>query len=201
MIWNDAGDSRPDLLLSIGTGMTSLACDGQLSPWSNGPYVEAGTTTGMRSKLTDMKGSSKTFLPKDLWDIVMHRLNSALRCDEIWRRFESETSSTLRGGTSNSDARLIRINPDLRSTVPELDAVSEIKRLEKAAATYLEQNWGKIREVGHRLIASAFFFEKQRRRGLECSGKWSCGVLQSIANKDQARSCVGSRMGPIMPRL
>lgn len=131
----------------------------------------------------------------------MHRLNSALRCDEIWRHFESETSSTPRGSTQNNASRLIRINPDIRSAVPELDAVDEIERLEKAAGTYLEQNWGKVLEVGHRLIASSFFFEKQRRRGPECFGKCSCGVFLAVADKHQARFCAGSPTAPTMPRL
>lgn len=161
MIWNDVAETTPDILLSIGTGMTSINVAGQMPSMAGSPPACA----------EGLKSSSKSFLLKDLWDIVSHRLHSALRCEEIWRRFVTETSSAARGGYRDNASRLIRINPDLRSTVPELDAVGEIKNLERAASVYLEQNWGKIREVGHRLIASSFFFDKERRKGLECSGQ------------------------------
>lgn len=161
----------PDILLSIGTGMTSR--DSTSQPFHRGSslYVDGENSSGLKPKLKDLKGNSRTFLPRDLWDIVMHRFNSALKCEEIWTRFKSETSTASRENLVNNDRRYIRINPDLRSTVPELDAVTEMKTLEKAAGTYLEQNWGKILEVGHRLIASSFYFEREKKNGLECSGQ------------------------------
>jgi len=79
--------------------------------------------------------------------------------------------------TGLNKRRFIRINPDLRSKVPRLDAVDELNRLEKAASENLHTNSAKLKEVAHRLIASSFFFEKDpgsvrpTNSGYECTGK------------------------------
>lgn len=193
MIWNDVAETIPDILLSIGTGMTSVDVNSQLPTRTMSPPAGA----------EGLKSSSKGFLVKDLWDIVSHKLRSDLRSEDIWQHFVTETSSAARGGYRDNASRLIRINPDLRSTVPELDDVGEIKSLEKAAGTYLEQNWAKIREVGHRLIASSFFFDKEKRKGLECSGEFQCACshgLPPLTIHPQARFGVGSPTVLITPK-
>ncbi|KAI2469692.1 hypothetical protein F4781DRAFT_431216 [Annulohypoxylon bovei var. microspora] len=76
----------------------------------------------------------------------------------------AETSSSDHSRISSMNRRrFIRINPDLRFKVPRLDAVDELGRLETAAMDNLDANKPKAREVAHRLIASTFFFEKDRR--------------------------------------
>lgn len=164
----------PDILLSIGTGTNSQDGESGLPRRSTKSYQEEEELSNARPKLK----SSKSFFPMDLWKTVMDRLGSLMRCNEIWNSFLTETSMS-RHGRLGAHRRLIRIDPDLRGKVPALDDVDEIRNLEKATSLYLRQipPTARIREIAHRLIASTFFFEKDKSsirsvsKGFECSGK------------------------------
>lgn len=115
----------------------------------------------------------------ELWKTVMDRLGSLMKCNEIWNGYVTETSMS-RHGRLGGHRRLIRIDPDLRGKIPALDDVNEMRHLEKAANQYLRQTPPscKIKEIAHRLIASTFFFEKDKssvhsvpKGGFECSGR------------------------------
>lgn len=173
-IWHDVADAMPDILLSIGTGTNSPDGENGLPRRSTKSYQEEEELSSAKPKLK----SSKGFFPMDLWKTVMDRLGSLMRCNEIWNGFLTETSMS-RYGRQGAHRRLIRIDPDLRGKVPELDDVNEMRHLEKATNQYLRQipPTARIREIAHRLIASTFFFEKDKTsirsisKGFECSGK------------------------------
>lgn len=164
----------PDIVLSIGTGTNSQDGESGLPRRSTKSYPEEEELPNAKAKLK----KSKSFFPMDMWKTVMDRLGSLMRCNEIWNSFLAETSMS-RHGRLGAYRRLIRIDPDLRGKVPALDNVDEMKHLEKATNQYLRQipPTARIREIAHRLIASTFFFEKDKSsvrsisKGFECSGR------------------------------
>lgn len=153
--------------------MNSLDGDGQLPRRSLQSPTESEYSQTGRPK---PKGA-KTFLPMQLINIAAERFDSLLECNSTWQSFVTEnTSSDFSHLSRGNHRRFIRLNPDLRFKVPRLDAVDDISQLEKAAADYLQQNSSRTKEVAHRLVASSFFFEKDRnsvrqvRDGFECTG-------------------------------
>ncbi|KAI1374424.1 hypothetical protein F4677DRAFT_447419 [Hypoxylon crocopeplum] len=169
LIWGDVGNTYPDILLSIGTGKNSLEVDEH--------FLHVQTQELDSPSATKQKSRSLTSFPRQLFKIAVDRFDNLLKCNTIWSNYLAESSSSDYSRVSSiNKRRLIRINPDLRSKIPRLDAVGELDRLEKAAALDLQSNSAKIKEIAHRLIASSFFFEKDRNsvkaveNGYECTG-------------------------------
>jgi hypothetical protein len=81
---------------------------------------------------------------------------------------------------SNPDSeRFIRLNPDLKSTPPPLDAKNELDQLQKLVQKQLKrpEMIRKVQDVAHRLVASCFYFSKttpnssDKGQGFICTGK------------------------------
>jgi len=168
LIWGDVAGALPDLLLSLGTGTNGLEESDKATASAGDEGNSAG---GKKHKIT------KSFLPL-MWSIATERLDRLMECNIILKNFIAESvSSDFTRSSSGNHRRFIRINPDIRSSVPRLDAVDEMDNLEKSVKEYLESNMQRVREVAHRLIASTFFFEKDRnsvtqvQNGFQCSGK------------------------------
>lgn len=168
MIWPDIADTVPDLLLSIGTGMSSLDNEGQ--PSSHRAEVSQGENVVWRKK---------TFLPVQLAQIAADRFDRLLSCNAIWADFKADILSQVGHPARDNHRRHIRINPDLLSKVPRLDAVGELDSLERLTKRYIRSHMCKITEVAHRLVASCFFFEKDVGSvkpvsdGFECTGEYA----------------------------
>lgn len=174
LIWGDVRDAMPDILLSIGTGTECSDGDGEYSSRLANARHEEEEPSSAKPK----PKSAKSFFPMDMWRMVTDRLGSLMRCSEIWDGFITQNSTTSRQGRLGGHRRLIRINPTMRGKVPDLDEVDQLRNMERSANSYLRQNQPKIREVAHRLIASTFFFEKQKGSvrsmevGFACTGEY-----------------------------
>jgi len=179
LIWGDVASAAPDILLSIGTGKNGDDEDARTAT-GRGQIPESANNAASSTGKARAK-SAKTFLPLQLFNIAAERFDRLMECNSIWKNFTTETSATdTNRAPQGTHRRLIRINPDLQTKVPRLDAIEELGRLEKAAKQNLADNNGRIREVAHRLVASTFFFEKDRNsvkqglNGFSCSG--TCSV-------------------------
>lgn len=169
MIWTDSANTVPDILLSIGTG-TSMFENPAQSPRHDPDFSKYH---GTNSK------PKKTFLPLQIGNIVVGRLDRLLACNTIWAEFlTSVGSQAYHPMSEGKDKRYFRINPDFCFKVPRLDAVDDVSHLISETTKYTESHKRRIREIAHRLVASSFFFEKDpgtvRAYGDEfhCSG-WS----------------------------
>lgn len=164
----------PDIVLSIGTGTNTQDGESGLPHRSTKAFQEEEELSNAKAKLK----SPRSFFPMDMWQTVMDRLGSLMKCKEIWNNYLTEASMS-RLGRLGGHRRLIRIDPELRGTVPALDDVGKMRDLERATSQYLRQAspTARIREIAHRLVASTFFFEKDKSsvqsvsKGFECSGR------------------------------
>lgn len=168
MIWADTANEVPDILLSIGTGVSIF--EDVVQPPRHDPdfskYLEA------RSK------PKKPFLPVQLGNIVAGRFDRLLACNRIWADFLAQIGPQASHSKSEGeDKRYIRINPVFSSDVPRLDAVADLGRLISETQRYTNGHKKTIKEIADRLVASSFFFEKdigtvrKYDDGFECSGQ------------------------------
>ncbi|KAJ4391044.1 hypothetical protein N0V93_004658 [Gnomoniopsis smithogilvyi] len=177
LIWGDVATALPDILLSIGTGTDDKEVRSDLRGGPSSTIME--TEDPQDSSNFKPRAPTSRFFAKEMWTILFDRLGSLMKCKEIWNNYITETT-TSRQGRLGGHRRLIRIDPELRMDVPELDAVDALAQLKRNTATYLRNNPARIREIAHRLIASTFFFEKDngsikhRGSGYECSGTIHC---------------------------
>lgn len=103
-------------------------------------------------------------------------MDNILDAELAWRDF----FGNLQGQDSpeRSSQRYIRLNPDLKSDVPPLDAKDKLRELQGRVAQELESplNQLTIMVVAQKLIASSFYFEKAAPKengvnaGYTCSG-------------------------------
>jgi hypothetical protein len=62
-----------------------------------------------------------------------------------------------------------------------MDDVAQLANLEEAAGIYLDRDSRQVEEIAHRLVASSFYFEKDRRGSvrLDDNGYYICrGLIQ-----------------------
>lgn len=185
-IWPDIADALPDVLLSIGTGINRAKDEYQSDLHSR------ETTRGGRHVV----GRWERFLPVQMARITADRFDQILSCEATWSEFkarnlpqmphqpseyQSSEHETRDYRARESHRRHIRINPELQSAVPRLDAVDELVNLEVQTRQFLETpaQRMKIKEVANRLVASCFYFEQDARSvrsdegGFECTGEYN----------------------------
>ncbi|KAG7057284.1 patatin-like serine protein [Colletotrichum scovillei] len=160
-IWPDIADALPDVLLSIGTGINRAKDEYQSDLHSR------ETTRGGRHVV----GRWERFLPVQMARITADRFDQILSCEATWSEFkarnlpqmphqpseyQSSEHETRDYRARESHRRHIRINPELQSAVPRLDAVDELVNLEVQTRQFLETpaQRMKIKEVANRLVAS-----------------------------------------------
>jgi hypothetical protein len=104
-------------------------------------------------------------------------MESTLDSELAWRDFVADVF-----GANNSDVncqRYIRLNPDLKSDVPSIDAKKDLKSLQDRTIDELSSSANKqlIRSIAHRLIASSFYFEKMTPKEIHASESFVCSGM------------------------
>ncbi|KAE9377253.1 hypothetical protein N431DRAFT_542623 [Stipitochalara longipes BDJ] len=187
LLWPEVADCHPDLMLSIGTGQ-------------NQEETEAGVSRGARSQneiekrkmakrygKTDAAEKKQTSRPrrvfraagnaKNFFSVLVNRMESTLDSELAWRDFVADIF-----GANSSDVncqRYIRLNPDLKSDVPSIDAKKGLKSLQDRTVDELSSSANKrlIRSIAHRLIASSFYFEKMAPKEVHASESFVCSGM------------------------
>lgn len=110
-------------------------------------------------------------------------MEKILDSEIAWKEF---ISSRAGPETPQRDQqRYVRLNPDLGSECPPLDAKHKVSELREMVQDYLN-SWearDTIQQVSRQLVASSFFFEKQSLRQLEDRDDLTCsGMLYTYFN-------------------
>lgn len=176
LIWGDVAGAHPDLLLSVGTGTMTVEKEDDMRPLSSGRDSLDGSGEGVSSS-TPVRPSMWTSLSLNTF---VEDVDRFLASRDDWDNFVSEHTAPRfndnKGSTNGDQRRYIRFNPDLQTSLPRLNDVQALERLERAAALYFNLNSLRIQEVAHRLVASTFFFEKDPNSVQQISDNstWEC---------------------------
>jgi hypothetical protein len=100
-------------------------------------------------------------------------MDNILDAELSWKEFLSNSINGKR------EDRYVRINPNIGSKPPELDAVGQIDSLREAARRGLRRERRTIQDVARSLISSSFYFElteapspnTEGAGGFKCTGK------------------------------
>jgi hypothetical protein len=161
LLWPDADQQAPDILLSIGTGQHGLESANLLdASFSDSRRLQ------IRKKLQQVKPvpREKRSMPmlKDIesWlTIFKKRVESALDAEATWKEFRKDVV----GASSQAAAeRYIRFNPRTKNRIPKMDEKSQVDTLQEDVIASLRAHTSqtKIKNIAQRLVASAFYFEK-----------------------------------------
>jgi hypothetical protein len=164
LLWPDADQQPPDILLSIGTGQYGADTDN---------FTDASRYDIRRFQIRKMLNQVKPTMrekrsmpiPKAIpqiesWlTIFKKRVESALDAEATWREFRKDVVGT----TSHAAAeRYIRVNPKMKNRIPKMDDRSQINTLQQDVISVLGTHGlrTKIKSITQRLVASSFYFEK-----------------------------------------
>lgn len=177
MIWSDVANSPPDIVLSVGAGCIVRNEYGFRSDRSN----HLGIGTSSKTTTPPMKPIGK--YPSKLTEAV-DKLADYHKPSRIWDQFMARRSSSNLLETAEDSKHYIRISPELNIRAPRFDDIQRFDEIEREAEEVLQQNTAEIKEVAHRLVASAFFFEKeglvkQTPSGYTCEGSIFCRFRSS----------------------
>jgi hypothetical protein len=164
LLWPDADQRPPDILLSIGTGQHGADTD---------QFLDASRYDSRRLQIRKMLSQvkptphvkrsvpvPKAFPQIESWlTIFKKRVESALDAEATWREFRKDVV-----GTSSHVAaeRYIRVNPKTKSPIPKMDDKSQINTLHDDIRSSLRTSrfQTKLKNIAQRLVASSFYFEK-----------------------------------------
>lgn len=164
LLWPDADQRPPDILLSIGTGQHGAETENVLdtSRFDNRRYQ-------IRKMLNQVKTAplQKRAMPMliafpevESWlQIFKKRIESALDAEAAWREFRKDVVGTAPYAAAE---RYIRINPRTKNRIPKMDDKAQLDSLLEDVMNSLRQHGSqtKIKDVAQRLVASSFYFEK-----------------------------------------
>lgn len=164
LLWPDADQQPPDVLLSIGTGQHVADTDN---------FLAASRYDSRRFQIRKMLNQVKptprekrsmpmliAFPEVESWlTIFKKRVESALDAEATWREFRKDVVGTL---PHASTERYIRVNPRTKGRVPKMDDKSQIDALQEDVTSSLRPHGPqtKIKNIAQRLVASSFYFEK-----------------------------------------
>ncbi|KAJ8114147.1 hypothetical protein OPT61_g3904 [Boeremia exigua] len=164
LLWPDADQRPPDILLSLGTGQHGADTDN---------FLDASRFDIRRFQIRKMLNQVKptprkarsmpmlTVFPEvESWlTIFKKRVESALDAEATWREFRKDVVGM---STPAAAERYIRINPRTRNRIPKMDDKSQLDPLLEDIKNSLRQHGPqtKIKNVAQRLVASSFYFEK-----------------------------------------
>ncbi|KAI0857366.1 hypothetical protein F4860DRAFT_489915 [Xylaria cubensis] len=101
-----------------------------------------------------------------------HSADPERMCDE----FLASNLNRIDRWSIDDRSRYIRVNPKLNIATPKYDDIKQLGVLEREAEEAVSQDFARIKEIAHRLLASSFFFEKSKnsvrqvKDGFTCSG-------------------------------
>ncbi|KAF2230441.1 hypothetical protein EV356DRAFT_536374 [Viridothelium virens] len=152
LIWSNLVELSPDLVLSIGTGISRQPRNIDNQSTSAPPL---GVYTNLKAKIK----------------IVKNHIASSLDCERTWNDFQ------CRLGNSRL-SRYMRLNPKLSMEIPKLDDVQSVLELRRVVRDKMSQD-SRIEEIANRLISSCFYFEltepqSDHSAGCIFSGRIAC---------------------------
>ena len=96
-------------------------------------------------------------------------MDNVLNAEVSWNDFLSNIDGTI-------EDRYVRINPNIDSKPPELDAIDRLESLRVDTRKALSREKSTIQDVGWLLISSSFFFDmvsppsSEGTAGFKCTG-------------------------------
>jgi hypothetical protein len=164
LIWPDAEERHPDILLSIGTGHNGADSEG---------YVDDNYSDNRRLPIrrvfSQVRSGVNPTRPahtlrafpqfKDWFKIFKTRMESVLDAEQTWREFRKDVVGT---SSPIQEKRYIRINPKTSIRTPKLDDKAKVSVLQDDVKARLKSHGMrmKIEKVAQRLVASSFYFDK-----------------------------------------
>lgn len=164
LLWPDAEECHPDILLSVGTGHHEADTDGFLDATRSDRRRAQIRKVFNQVKPTVREKRSipglKAFTEVESWvAIFKKRVESVLDAELTWKEFQKDVV-----GTSSPIAaeRYIRINPRTKYRTPKMDDKTQVHILHDEVKSCLRTHAmrTKIEQIAHRLVASSFYFEK-----------------------------------------
>lgn len=91
-----------------------------------------------------------------------------------WKRFRNDISVTKQG--QDQESRFVRVNVDLWREPPKMDEKDKLAQLQALGTKLLQTDEYRsmIEKIAHMLVASTFYFSKNRFWHDEDSGMWTC---------------------------
>ena len=164
LIWPDVGE--PDLFLSLGTGQNRITV---LQKMSDRPKETVPQTMIPPAGQAPKKITGK-------WR--NRRVDDVLEAEIAWMDFRAYA---VREQTEANSRRFIRFNPDLDREPPAPDSKNDLESLQVNVRKRLmtAHRQAALRNVAHRLVASAFYLELQSKATAEkseqiCTGAIAC---------------------------
>lgn len=163
LLWPDADQRPPDILLSIGTGLHGADTEN---------FLDASRSDRRRFQIRKMINQVKptqhnklVAVPKafpqiESWlTIFKKRVESALDAEATWREFRKDVVGTTPHAAAE---RYIRLNPRTKNRIPKMDDKSQIDNLQEEVINSLRTHGSqtKVKDIAQRLVASSFYFEK-----------------------------------------
>jgi hypothetical protein len=163
LLWPDADQRPPDILLSIGTGLHGADTEN---------FLDASRSDRRRFQIRKMINQvkptqhdklmavPKAFPQIESWlTIFKKRVESALDAEATWREFRKDVVGTTPHAAAE---RYIRVNPRTKNRIPKMDDKSQIDNLQEEVINSLRTHGSqtKVKDIAQRLVASSFYFEK-----------------------------------------
>ncbi|KPI35954.1 Calcium-independent phospholipase A2-gamma [Cyphellophora attinorum] len=188
LLWPDVASRHPDVFLSLGTGQNARALETRLKVLEGRSReahlkAKAQASNHGRKRFRSLRGI------KDFFSVLSDKMENILDTEWAWQEFYRDTVGEH--WASDFGSRYIRLNPDLGRDPPALDAKHKVDSLQGDVVKLLQQ-WplsGDIEEVANMLVASCFYFKKEKsqickRDGTQtflCAGHIRC----KLAHEDQ----------------
>lgn len=166
LLWPDAEEYHPDILLSIGTGHNGVESDGiqDITLYDRRHLHLRKVFNQVKPNIREKRSFPGLRAFDEIESLVTmfkKRAESVLNAELTWREFRKDVV-----GTSSPIAaeRYIRLNPRTQNRTPKMDDKSQIQTLHDEIKSGLNSHGSmriKIEGIAHRLVASSFYFEKQ----------------------------------------
>jgi hypothetical protein len=151
LIWGSNLCSQADILISLGTGFDPHKRERptQRNALKRGIYRET----------------------KHMFKMAADRMHDALDCEKAWREHVRHLPEDL------AKSRFMRYSPEFVKSLPALDEVDQLDRLQDMARKDLARNAAQFERMAMHLVATSFYFETEKVK--QCgqaaaiiTGKW-----------------------------
>lgn len=187
LIWPEAADTDPDILLSLGTGQNRISILPKLSAKTTDWKTLQSSLR--RTNSEDLKGFRR-YLKS--WTTLCNRVDDILNAEMAWAAFRADIISA--DVPHRNTRRYIRFNPDLNKTAPSMDDKDELQSLQWIVKKRLNLPHcvTAVQHVAFKLVSSSFFLEVQKSRVLEDgSHAFDCRLLCKFENGTQHLKSLG----------
>jgi hypothetical protein len=162
LLWPDAEECHPDILLSVGTSHHDLDMDASRAPKLDRTRAQGNKGLDQGTPVAKKKRSTafEAFPEVSSWlKFVKARVESVLDAELTWRDFRNDVV-----GKSSPIAaeRYVRFNPKTKGPVPKMDDKMRVGefRVEICRTLNAPEMQRVVEAIAHRLVASSFYFEK-----------------------------------------